>query len=142
MPPACSKAHVHVHRARARAPCTVHHAPCTMHHAQESFAFLLFFPFLLGTLHPPSHTPFTHTHTYINPPGLFQASQVELYGKTLDDLMEAYLRWSLKPEDRGTSTITAEGYRIERSLMDCVAPRPLLRGATQSINDLEQILGC
>ena len=35
----------------------------------------------------------------------------------------------------------AEGYRIERALMDCVAP-PLEGGATQSISVLEQILGC
>ena len=34
----------------------------------------------------------------------------------------------------------AEGYRIERALMDYVAP--LRRGATQSISVLEQILGC
>ena len=34
-----------------------------------------------------------------------------------------------------------EGYRIERALMDCVAP-PSKGGATQSISVLEQILGC
>ena len=35
----------------------------------------------------------------------------------------------------------AEGYRIERALMDCVAPLRR-RGATQSISVLEQNLGC
>ena len=37
---------------------------------------------------------------------------------------------------RGARQQKAEGYRIERALMDCVAP------LLQSISDLEQILGC
>eukprot|EP00729_Bicosta_minor_P024509 gene24509-12410_t len=39
---------------------------------------------------------------------LFAASQVEMFEKTLDDLMEAYLRWSLKPEDRGKGSDHAD----------------------------------
>lgn len=49
---------------------------------------------------------------------LLAASQVEFYGKTLDDLLMAYLRWSLKEEDRSGvgADVTGCSFNINKVL--------------------------